>query len=168
MSAEQGRGVPDLASISKIAKETILDKGSHATTLIIVGDGRVGIFQIQFGNAKADVRQSLMKEIGEDVATHRGLGSLRKLFLISEGWFTKAGGLSKEFTAPSDEPNRKEVLFISMLDMETERSEMELLELLRDGRGQLTDLLEIDIGAPGGEVRAYLLEKFAEGYSSAM
>ena len=166
MSAERKRGIPDLEYISRIAQETTLVNGFHIPTLIVVGGRRLEIIQIPFDNVQAEARHSLMKVIGMDMATQKRLGELKRLFLVTEGWLGRPEEPDKEYVPPSQDPNRVEALIIAMLDVNSGQAEMDIFEMRRRSDGDLAELISIELGGDEGKTRAYLLEKFAEGYQS--
>lgn len=167
MSAERKGGEPDLETISRIAKETTMANGFHAPTLIVIGGSKLEIIQIPFDGVEAEARHSLMKVMGMAMGTEKRMGELRKLFLVTEGWFGQPENPDKELIPPSEDPNRVEALIIAMLDIQSGRAEMDLFEMQRGPDGDLGKLVSIDLGGDDGQTRAYLLEKFAEGYHSA-
>ncbi len=166
MSAERKRGEPDLGTISRIAKETTLANGFHIPTVIVVGSNQLDIIQIPFDGVEAEARQSLMKVIGMDMATQKGMGELRKLFLVTEGWLARPENPKGEFVPPSEDLNRVEALIVAMLDVQSGLAEMDLFKMRRGQDGELAELVSIKLGGDDGQTRAYLLEKFAEGYQS--
>ena len=166
MSAERKRGIPDLEYISNIARKTTLANGHHAPTLIVVGEMKGEIIQLQFEDADSNARQSLMKVIGMDMAMQKRLGELRRLFLVTEGWLEKQEKPLEEITPPPDDLNRIEILVIAKLDLPTNQAAMKIYEMLRGEDGGLRELVQVDLDEPEGKTRAYLLEKFAEGYQS--
>lgn len=165
--AERKGGVPDLETISRIAQETTLAHGFHTPTVIAVGSKQLEIIQIPFEVAEPETRQSLMKVIGMDMATQKRMGELMKLFLVTEGWLGRPASTEAEFIPPHEDPNRVEALIVAMLDVQSDWAEMNLYEMKRGIDGDLTELVSIDLGGDDGQTRAYLLEKFAEGYQSA-
>ena len=157
----------DLDLISRIAQENTLANGFHVPTLIVFGERNVDIIQIPFDDVDAQARHSLMKVVGMDMAAQKQMGELRKLFLVTEGWLGQPENPDREFTPPSEDPNRVEALIVAMLDVQSGQAEMNLFEMRRGANSDLVELVSIDLGGVDGQTRAFLLEKFAEGYQSA-
>jgi hypothetical protein len=108
-------------------------------------------------------RQRQMFQAGFALAQENALDVLRQVFHISEGWLSVGQPGKKPHYPPSQDPNRKEVLLVSRLNVGAAQNEIRVWEMLRDSAGKLTDLVEFQSGA--GEAANPLLDAFASGFA---
>jgi hypothetical protein len=94
------------------------------------------------------------------------VGHLTQVFFICEGWMsTTTKGKSVEMP-PSQDPKRKEVLLISQKEIGKIGSEMVIYEMIRDGQGLLTSLVELKLpeDKEDSNVNNPILDAFVEGF----
>ena len=154
--------------ISETAQEVLLRDGYHAPTLFVFGNKGGSAIQIMGDVETFRERAAMMQHIGAELAAEKKLGELRRVLLVSEGWASvpEDGKIPK--IPPSEDPNRKEVLLIAMMDLEKVETQISMFEMLRDEKGQLTDLASVEQEMKGSETRAYLLEEFVSGYQGSI
>ena len=88
-------------------------------------------------------RMELMRFIGQAAAKSSRVGKLEQVFFISEGWMSMAKEDKPPEMRPSEDPNRKEVLIISGLQIKERKKILKLFEMVRDHSKQVVDLPEI-------------------------
>ena len=88
---------------------------------------------------------------------------------ISEGWMS-TGECRPPKSRPSQDPARKEVLLVSNLTIRDHRSRVVIFEMVRDVKGELTELRDLQL--PGeydqGQAETPLLDAFADGLYTSM
>lgn len=116
-----------------------------------------------------------MKVAGFDLAKMGKLGDLKKVWFISEGWLSLGEKGRPPTNPPSDDPDRREVLIINHRDVETNKTELILVEMIRDGAGGLVDLVGLDAEEEAGvkkggkaETKSPLLDAFVVGFSAGL
>ena len=167
MSIERKGGEAVFEKVTQMAKDVLMRDGFHSPTLIAIGDISSHATQIGGTPTTHAERASMMKVIGYAFALEQSLGSLHQVIMVTEGWAATPNEEGEITTTPSKDPNRKEVLVISMLDLVEERTQIGIYDMRRDTDGKLTGLEKWEPVADGLEERAYLLEYFVEGYTKA-
>ncbi len=163
MTLETQPGQSRLEGIVELAKEVALRDGGHVPTLIIEGTGESVITQVPWLPDTPEHKQHMMREIGGAAAQTGRVGSLQTVFFIAEGWMSAAPPGGEPAVPPSQDPNRKEILQISSLQVESHKSEIVMFEMVRDGQRQLVELKRFDMGE-GTEGSAPILDAFVEGF----
>ena len=109
-----------------------------------------------------------MHSAGRFAARSGDVGILRQVFMISEGWMkeTRDGKPSK--MRPAHDPDRKEVLIVSGLQIEERLKYLRMFEMQRDPKGRLINLREL-VPNRGkiGEIEIPLVDAFADGFQNA-
>lgn len=150
------------------AKETALQDGHHVPLLILEGNRGLAMGQIQDMPDTHGARMELMRRFGEAAGRSGRVGRLAQVFFVSEGWMSVATRDKPPELRPSQDPDRREVLIISGLDMRGLGKSLRILEMVRNEDKRVVDLQELV--PPGGEEGAIeipLLDAFAEGFEIA-
>lgn len=156
-----------LESVVRLAKQVILRDGHHQPALIADGDRRRVVTWIEPMGTTHDARVLQMIVMGEVLAEQGDLGVLRQVFLITEAWMSIAAADQPLRLAPSQDPQRKEVLVVSQLAIRPPQTELVLFEMKRDRQGKLTKLETLDLQIkddPSTHAESPLLEAFAIGF----
>jgi len=165
MSPERERYHIDFEEIVSNAKDVILKDGKHAPILIIDGDRELLISQLYELPATHQQRVELMRFVGMTTAMSGKLRSLEQVFMVSEGWMSVARKDSQSIIPPSQDPDRKEVLIVSGLQLEGNRKHLRLFEILRYGDNNCVDLHElVPSSEKDGPVEVPLLDAFVHGF----
>ena len=171
MSKERILGDADINIdfIALMAKEHMLEHGTHLPTVIAVGSNGKGIGQLEGALETHDERVQAMRVLGKVFKREGSIGQLQKIFFVSEGWMSVAKKPGADLMRPSLDPNRIEVLVVSELDLQTKKTNMLLFEMRRDERKKLIEIKPYDADeAKSGETKSFLLEAFIRGYSSSV
>ncbi len=154
----------DFQEITDFAKEILLEVGECRPTVFVeIEDGQPYI--LPFMNFP--FRDTEERERGLFVAARRFAKKVRKqikgkriihLAFACEGWGAQMQKTEK-YVRPSQHPARKEVLFITMLDIQTMKQEVIFFEMLR--AGESIDL--VMLGEKPDEVQSSLLPAFLTG-----
>jgi hypothetical protein len=166
MSVESRPGQYSLEEVVEIAQEVILEHGNHVPTIIVQGEKGSAINQLVPFPETHEGRQERMFIAGLMLAQSGRIGDLKQVFFISEAWMSAADEDGPPRIPPSQDPKRIEVLIITHLEVEDQRTELALYEMIRDAEGRLADLLELEQPgtAEGGHVESPLLSAFVEGF----
>lgn len=164
MSIERKGGEPVFEKISQIAQEVALAHGAHVPTLIVLGERGSTAVQVSAQTDTHQARAALMKVIGYKLADVGNIGPLKQVCLVNEGWVSMASEEAAPDMVASKDLQRKEALIVAMIDLQANQTRMRLFEMVRDAEGKLIDLPPLDLGPPDSEVKAFLLEKFVDGY----
>ncbi len=154
-----------LEEVAKMAKETALRDGGHHPMLIVEGSqgGVAAVIEEMADTHEGRVRQ--MFAVGEEVGKEGQIGDLTQVFLISEGWMSAARGDERPAAPPSADPNRKEVLVITRSNANGDQTEMKVFEMLRDDKGDLTELRNFEPEPiKGTTAKSPLLDGFTAGF----
>ena len=161
--------VLSIEKVARLARETLLRDGRHVPTLIAEGSQSGAIIQFaEFGDT-FEKRQQQMTQAGFVLARDNAVGLFQQAFLISEGWMSMSEGDKPPTMPPSQDPNRKEVLTISGLQVDNQRLSMVVFEMIRNPEGRLTELKSFE-PAPKDEMSAEspLLEAFVFGFAMGL
>lgn len=153
-----------LQDVLQLAEEVILRDGHHLPTLLVEGSTDYLIMQMPGLPSEPEARQAMLFAVGALLSTEHSVGSLRQVFLITEGWLSVEHDGKPPVERPSQDPRRKEVLVIAAVYPPTGKQALKLREMIRDANGQLIDLLIYR--PPGKEVEpeSPLLQAFVAGY----
>jgi hypothetical protein len=161
----------DITEVIQMAKDHLLEHGEHHPELWIEFKDKELTLMV-FANfpykTTAEKNQALF-------ATGRQLGleskdkEITQVLFIIETWVSKLKpGEQRTFDQPRNDPNRSEALIIMVLDADLEakslKQSMHIVEMLRDGEGNLVDLLHRSEQLQ--EVRGSLLYAFLAGFLS--
>ena len=159
-----------LEGVIRLAKEVALEHGGHVPTLIVEGSDSSVIGQMADFPDTHEARRRWMFSAGFALAQSGQVGALKQIFFVSEGWMSLAAEDGTVEVPPSQDPDRKEVLFISTLKANERRTDLVLFEMVRDDEGRLTELKRLQ--QPGEEEKGYvdspLLAEFVSGFRSGI
>jgi hypothetical protein len=167
-SEREGRDRLGLEAITLIAREVALRDGGHVPTIIAQGSAGSLVGQLPDMPDTHEGKVGLMHLVGTVFGQSGEVGSLSEAFFISEGWMSQPGPEGIGETLPSQDPNRIEILVISRLIVEKKRSDLVILEMVRDDAGQLSDLKELHSSVgEDTQVGSPLLDAFVEGFRAS-
>ena len=157
-----------LEEVIQLATQVALEHGGHVPTLIVEGKRASVVGQLEDVPATHAARRRWMFAAGMSLAQTDQLGALKRVFFVSEGWMSKAARDGTPGMLPSQDPNRREVLFVSGLNLQTQHTDLILFEMVRDAAGRLADLKRL--AQPGKDDDDYaqspLLAAFADGFAT--
>lgn len=131
MSPERSLGQIDFEEIVSIAKELVLRDGHHVPIIIVEDNRKLITGQISDMPATHGEKVELMRHLGQAAAKSGKVEQLNQVFMVSEGWMSVAGEGNLSQMRPSKDPNRKEVLIISCINVMDRRKHLKLFEILR-------------------------------------
>jgi hypothetical protein len=154
--------------VTQKAREIVRQDGSHVPVLIVEGSKNLIVGQLRDMPDTHGERLELMRFLGQLAAKSGKVGELQQVFFISEGWISMASEDKPPQNPPSGDPNRKEVLIVSGLEVQARRRMLKLFEMVRGPNQQVIDLPEISPPeGREGEVEIPLLDAFAQGFRLA-
>jgi hypothetical protein len=136
--------------------------------LIVEGSRGLAIGQMEEMPDTHHERSDFMRSLGRAAAVSGKVGRLKQVFFISEGWMSMAGPDKPPYMRPSQDPDRKEVLIISGLELKGRKTRLRIFDMVRNGDHDVVDLPEL--AAPQGSqetAQMPLLDAFAQGYHLA-
>jgi hypothetical protein len=165
MSPEHEQQNITIEEIISNAKEIMVRDGQHVPTLIVEGSKNLVAGQIPDMPPTHGERVELMRFLGQAAAKSGRVDQLQQVFMVSEGWMSEPRG----DMSPSQDPNRKEVLIISAIQMKERKKQMEIFEIFRDTSEQV---VSIEKFLPHTEkkdqtVDIPLLDAFVQGFQTA-
>jgi hypothetical protein len=152
--------------VSRIAQEMTLQQGNHVPLLMVQGDQQALLFPMTEMADTHEGRAQQMFITGLMLASSGEVGVLQQVFFVTEGWLSVVENGKIPDTPPSQDPQRKEVLTISNLDMATGQTQMTLFEMKRDEQGSLQSLEtpEWRTGIKNSQAESPLLNAFVLGF----
>jgi hypothetical protein len=149
----------------KISAEVCDDfekNGKHDLTIYVCGDGKVGIAPIPY--ELVDNRQNALYSLGRAFGNdpNRPISQVDAIFSSSEAWYSKHDKDTAKIPRPSQDPNKKEVVFIAGMTRwgEIFFKAYEILE--KDHKRILIENKELNSRAEN--YQANLLNVFWQGY----
>jgi len=143
MSPERKYYRTSIDEIISNAQEIILRDGHHVSIMIVEGSRDMLVSQLRKFPDTHEARMELIRFIGLTTAMSGKFGKLRQVFMVSEGWMSIASQDKPSKRRPSEDPNKKEVLIVSGLQILEKQKFLKLFEILRDTQGKVIDLLEL-------------------------
>lgn len=169
MTAERNPTKFSFELVKKSAVEIMLRDGSHLPLMIAQGSNRAVVgFPDQLPST-AEGRLRWMWKSGFEISADQQIGKLEEIFFVGEGWMNEAKEGKLPEISPANDPQRKEILMISSQKVNSKVANMAIYEMVRDGNGDLTDLVGIEFDsekADRGENR--LLAAFLLGYGEGI
>ncbi|SRR5258708_18262086 len=158
-----------IEKVASLASETLLRDGKYIPTIIAEGSRSGAVIQFsEFGDT-FEKRQQQMTQTGYFLARDAKFGLLKQAFLISEGWLSVSDGDTPPTLPPSQDPNRKEVLTISGLQVEGLHVSMIIFEMIRNRQGQLTKVKPFAPAQDDGiSAESPLLEALVLGFAMGL
>ncbi len=154
-----------LAAVVSLAVETTLRDGGHPPTLIADGSQQSAGLQLTALGATHEARAGQVFMAGYRLAKSGRVGTLKQTFLISEAWMSVAASDKPPSTPPSQDPQRKEILSIACLNVPEDELHLVVLEMVRDGTGDLVELKPFEPSQEQGiQAESPLLAAFVEGF----
>ena len=101
------------------------------------------------------------------MAQRMDLGSLERVYLISEAWMSKKNTDGAIEQSPSKDPNRQEALIISNIELQNgKKHKMAFFEMIRDENKKVCEAREVEVPVqPGSEkIESPLHDAFVAGY----
>lgn len=169
MSAERGGNQITFEEVISNAKEIMRRNGNHVPTLVIEGSYKLVVSQIQDMPATHGERVELLRFLGQIAAKSGSVRQLQQVFMVTEGWMSTANDTTPAMMRPSNDPNRKEGLIISCVQVRERKKFIRAFEVLRDENQMVVDLEECISGenTGGKSVDLPLLEAFVSGFQGA-
>ena len=115
MSPERNQYYITIEEIISNAKEVMLREGKHIPVLIVEGGKNLIAGQIPNMPPTHGERVELMRFLGQAAAKSGKIDQLKQVFMVTEGWMSEPSEDIPERIRPSGDPNKKEVLIISMI-----------------------------------------------------
>lgn len=130
-----------LEQVTGFARETLLRDGYHRFTIIAEATNATIPIQIPDIPPTHVERVAVSFRVGWMLAETQKLDELVQAFQISEAWMsTLENPTDAEFTPPSQDPNRKEVLAVSQYVVATQSVAFVTYEMGRDDAGKVVTL----------------------------
>lgn len=169
MSPERPYNPITLEEIISNAKEIMLRDGNHVPVLIVEADSKVVAGQIPDMPPTHGERMELMHFLGEAAARSGRVGQLQQVFMVTEGWMSQVHEDKAKKIRPSQDPNRKEVLIISAMQVPQRKKQMEVFEILRDDNQKVIGFEEFlpDKEKKDESIDIPLVEAFVQGFQAA-
>ena len=169
MSPERNQNPITLEEIISNAKEIMLRDGYHVPVVILEVDKKLMGAQIPDMPATHGERVQLLHFLGQAAAKSGRVNQLQQVFMVNEGWMSVASEDMPAEIRPSQDPNRKEVLIISAIQMKERKKQMKVFEILRDSSEQVVGLEEFlpDEKKKDESVDIPLLDAFVQGFQTA-
>src|SRR5687768_2208287 len=142
MSPERPHNPITIKEIVSNAKEIMMRDGKHVPVLIIEADNKVMAGQIPDMPPTHGERVELMRFLGQAAAKSGRVHHLQQVFMVTEGWMSEPREEDGKFMRPSEDPNRKEVLIISALQLRERKKHLKVYEVVRDQNEQVTGMEE--------------------------
>src|SRR6266487_1245726 len=166
MSPERSQYQISLEEIISNAKEIILRDGEHMPTLLVEASKNLVVGRIPDLPPTHGERVELLRFLGQAAAKSRRVDQLQQVFMVSEGWMSMPSEDKPSEIRPSQDPNRKEVLIISAIQMTERKKQMEIFEILRDSSEHVVSIEKFlpDEEKKDKSVEIPLLEAFVQGF----
>lgn len=151
-----------IKEITEWAKEFMLKDGTHAPTLFVETDApQMVIAELADIPGTSTERLPYFLAAGRKLAADYPGGRVREVAFIVMAWASMhAIGQPAPKMRPSQDPKRIELLTISHLTVNANDSvklDGQMVEIIRDGSGQVRDLLHLSATVEGGQSPMLLL-----------
>ena len=169
VSPERNQDPITLDEIISNAKEIMLRDGKYVPVLIVKADNKLVAGQIPDMPATHGERVELLRFLGQAAAKSGKVNQLQQIFMATEGWMSTASEDKSAELRPSEDPNRKEVLIISAIQMKERKKNRKVFEILRDSSEQVVGLEEFlpDEKKKDKSVEVPLLDALVQGFQTA-
>ena len=89
--------------------------------------------------------------------------------MVTEGWMSEPSEDIPTRIRPSEDPNRKEVLIISAIQLTHHKKQIEIFEIVRDSTEQVVEIEKFlpDEKKEDDSVEVPLLDAFVQGFQTA-
>jgi hypothetical protein len=169
MSPETDRYHITLEEVISNAKEILLRDGNHVPVLIVEGSKSLVAGQIPDLPATHGERLEMMHLLGQAAARSGRIDRLQQIFMVSEGWMSEPSEDKPTDMPSSQDPDRKEVLIISVIQVKESRKNLKIFEIIRDSDEKVLDIKEF-LSAKEKKDEAVdvpLLDAFVHGFREA-
>ena len=168
MSPERDQNHISIEEIISNAKEIMLRDGNHVPMLIVQGGKSLVAGQIPDLPETHKERVELMRSLGQAAAKIGRVDHLQQVFMVSEGWLSVASEDQPAERRPSQDPNKKEVLIISSMQIKQRKKQMKVFEIRRDSNEHVVDLEEFLPDEKKKDLSAEipLLDAFVQGFQT--
>ncbi len=169
MSPERGQDRISFEEIISNAKEIMLRDGYHVPVVIMEIDKKLMGAQIPDMPATHGERLQLMHFLGQAAAKSGRVDQLQEVFLVHEGWMSVATEDKQANMIPSQDPEKKEVLIISAVQIKENKKQSKVLEIFRDSDEKVVSLEEFlpQEKKKDESVEIPLLDAFVQGFQTA-
>jgi len=169
MSPERDQHRVSIEEIISNAKEIMLRDGNHVPILIVEAGKNLVAGQIQDMPETHGERMELMRFLGQAAAKSGRVDQLQQVFMVSEGWMSVASNDKPADIRPSEDPEKKEVLIISAMQIKERKKQLKVFEILRDSNEQVVSVEEFlpDEKKKDESVEVPLLDAFVQGFQMA-
>lgn len=161
----------NITEIVQHAKDDLLKEGEHRPWMYVEFEEKE-LNLIAFADFPYETtleKQKALFGLGRKLGTESPGKNICQIIFIVEAWMSSYRSDEKrKYVAPSKDPNRKEVLTVQVLDANlatrTITESVHIVDMLRDGSGELVDLLHRKDEMQ--EVHSPLLTAFLAGFES--
>lgn len=169
MSPERDQYQFTIEEIISNAKEIMLRDGYHIPVVIMEVDKKLKGAQIPDMPATHGERLEFMNFLGQAAAKSGRVDQLQQVFMVTEGWMSEPSEDVPARIRPSEDPQRKEVLIISAIQVSKHKRQMEIFEVIRDANEQVIGLEKFLPGEKKEDesVAVPLLDAFVHGFQIA-
>lgn len=168
MDKDRDKRLPSLSfeQVTQLAKEILLQQGSHLPTVIVERHNQMVVAQLSPLDDTHEGRAQQMFSAGYVLAESKAIGVLKQVFLICEAWMSTASEGKMPDVPPSADPQRKEVLIISNLQVYEQTGKVAVFEMLRNQAGELMELREFQEHLTATHADSPLLTAFIHGFDA--
>jgi hypothetical protein len=168
-SPERKQNPVTIEEIISNAKEIMLRDSKHVPVLIIEADRKLVAGQIPDMPPTHGERLELMHFLGQAAGKSGRIDHLQQVFMVQEAWMSVATEDKPPESRPSQDPNRKELLVISGIELKDYKKHMRVLEILRDRHEQVAGFEEFvpDEEKKDESIEVPLLDAFIHGFQTA-
>lgn len=152
----------DVQEIVKIAKQILTQFGTHAPMLFVRGSKGGGMVTFKDFGPEHEDKLRQMANAGVEAAVKYPSGDLHSVIFVTEAWMGTAKK-GQQYTQPSKDPKRKEMLLITTLDAVTSKQGLLMYQMIRNKRGELIELNRFT--GKWDSVESPLLPAFVAGYN---
>lgn len=139
----------DIKEVTQDAKDYILEHGEHHPTMYVEFEEKELNLMVfaDFPYETTFEKQKALFSVGAKLGQESPGKEIRQIIFVIEAWTStwKKDGEPYPYERPSEDPNRKEVLMVQVMEPNKQTRELKqsvhIIEMLRDGSGELVDLL---------------------------
>lgn len=165
---ERERPLMSFEEFIPLAAEMLLSTGKVIPAVIMETNGELVVGQMPDMPAIHSERAELMRFFGEEAAKSGRIEQLQQVFMVTEGWMSEGSGEESKDVRPSSDPDRKEVLVISAIQVKEQKKLLRILEIIRGNDKKVTGLREfLPDREEKGSVELPLLEAFVQAFQAA-
>jgi hypothetical protein len=167
MSPERPQTPITLEEIISNAKEIMVRDGKLTPVLIMEVDNKVVVGRIPDMPPTHEERVELMRFLGQAAAKSGRVNHLQQVFMVTEGWMSEPREEDGKLIQPSEDPDRKEVMIVSAIQMRERKKYLKVYEVARNQDEQVTGIEEFVPEDPQEtSVEVSLLDAFVQGFQT--